>query len=874
VRDRIFVIPHTHYDAAVFQTRARYLEIGLAHIVYALRALGDDPRYRFVLDQTCYICPFVERYPEQEPVLREMIAQGRLQITCGMYTMADVNIPSGESFIRQVLYGKRYCRDRLGIEVTCGWALDTFGHHPQMPQLLRKAGFGSYWFSRGMPALPGPSEFQWEGIDGSRVLCVWLPYNYSLFFGSPTNLPQFAQWVRERYQVIKPFAATSNLVGLAGADVTPPEPHLPVMVEAFNCTGQAPFDLYVATPDEYLATLCAATGQGQDLPVVKGDFNPVFQGCYSSRIEVKQRNRELERLLTTVEKCQAIGACLGLDVNPGLTERAWEPVLFNQFHDLICGVQADDVYTDTMRGYDHAERLALDLLDELLVAIGSRVDTRGEGVALLVFNTLAQWRSDVAEAEVSFSNPGVWSLGLVDADGRPVPMQVTEAERYADGGLKRTHVLFVARDVPPLGYALYRVVPNGDPAPPVGWPTCSSGSGERTNWPGLSVPRQAENRGFIANGHCRLEFDLWTGALLSLRAGREGWEVIRDALGNVVARECDGGDFWELNGELRGLISTASDRDQPPPAPGEAHLSSTQVGDGVTRHGPAMAEFCIGHPFGAGWYESRVRVYAGLERIDFQTQILNDDEWVRYRVLFPTTIQAGTITHEIPFGAIERPAREYPAQNWVDYGNCQRGVALVNRGLPGNNVADGVMMLSLLRATQFINRGGWLAVPSSSGQERGKRFTFDYALLPHDGNWQQAHVYRVGFEFNNPLIVRKVAPQPGALPARWGLLELSEANAVVSAVKTSRDGGVIVRVYEAEGRPAPRVRMRLTSPLLAAEEANLLEDGESQLTVEDNVLCFDLDPFEIKTFKLRLGECEAMREFERLARTSGESGRQ
>ena len=159
MQDRLFIIPHTHYDAVVFKTRSEYLEMGLPIILHALRCLQADSRYRFVLDQVCYIRPFLERYPEEEAAFREMVAQGRLQIACGMDTMADVNIPSGESFVRQVLYGKGYCRDKLGLEVTTGWALDTFGHHPQMPQLLRKAGFDCYYFFRGVPDSRTPSEF-------------------------------------------------------------------------------------------------------------------------------------------------------------------------------------------------------------------------------------------------------------------------------------------------------------------------------------------------------------------------------------------------------------------------------------------------------------------------------------------------------------------------------------------------------------------------------------------------------------------------------------------------------------------------------------------------------------------------------------------
>jgi alpha-mannosidase len=236
---------------------------------------------------------------------------------------------------------------------------------------------------------------------------------------------------------------------------------------------------------------------------------------------------------------------------------------------------------------------------------------------------------------------------------------------------------------------------------------------------------------------------------------------------------------------------------------------------------------------------------------------VNNDQFVRYRVLFPTSIPNGTSTHEIAFGAIERPAkREFPAQNWVDYGDGARGVSLLNRGLPGNNVADGTLMLSLMRSTRLISYGyvgGFEpGVGSDTALELGKRLNFDYALMPHAGDWQKAGTARAGLEFNNPLITQAVAPHAGTLPARWGLLEVSDGSAVVAALKPGPDGASILRVYESSGRPVTGVRVKLHAGLSAVHEANLIEDTAGAIEVRDSAFQFDLHPYEIKTFKLEL----------------------
>src|SRR5581483_598124 len=165
----VYIVPHTHWEGAVFKTRAEYLEMGLPHIEKALYLLKKYPDYRFVLDQMCYVKPFLERYPQEEPLFRKLLAEGRLQIAGGTDTMHDNNMPSGESIVRQYLLGKEFFRDRLGYNVTTGWGLDTFGHNAQMPQILKLAGMRSYWFQRGVPGADTPSEFLWKGIDGTVI---------------------------------------------------------------------------------------------------------------------------------------------------------------------------------------------------------------------------------------------------------------------------------------------------------------------------------------------------------------------------------------------------------------------------------------------------------------------------------------------------------------------------------------------------------------------------------------------------------------------------------------------------------------------------------------------------------------------------------
>ena len=527
-KDVFFLIPHTHWEGAVFLTREEYLDIGLPNILRALRLLKAHPNYRFVLDQACYVKPFLERYPEEVATFRKFVKERRLAIVCGNDVMLDVNMPGGESYVRQVLYGKGYYRKHLGVDVTVGWELDTFGHHAQMPQLLKLGGYKSYWFFRGVADWKTPSEFLWEGIDGSRIPAFWLPHGYGMAYGSPNTLPEFTKFFKERFDWLAPFARGRGRVGPAGGDVTEPEEHQAALVEQFNRQPNAPFELRLAVPEDFEALVAKRS----DRPVIGGELNPIFQGIYSSRIELKQRTRELEGLLTAAEKLGVIQHWLAKPTDDEILWRAWEPMLFNQTHDLMSGVMTEHVYEDVVRGYDFSKRIAHDEVEGRLRSVSAAIDTEGEGVPVAVFNMLGWPRTDLASVNVGFSDGKVMGVKVVESDGASVPVQLLDGDRSPDGGLLRGHITFIARDVPAMGYSVYRVLPSATAAAAV-------------------ADEKPKGDAVLENDDYRVEIDAGSGAMHRLLVKEDNWEALR-APGNVVAREEDRGDLWEPYHTLDG----------------------------------------------------------------------------------------------------------------------------------------------------------------------------------------------------------------------------------------------------------------------------------------------------------------------------------
>jgi alpha-mannosidase len=836
----LWVIPHTHWEGAVFKTREEYLDVGLPHILEALRLLKTQPSYRFVLDQVAYVRPFLERYPEEAAAFRKFVAEGRLQLVLGMDVMPDVNMPGGETCIRQILYGKDYYREHLGVDVTNCWLIDTFGHHAQLPQLLRLAGYKTFWFSRGVPSRQHPSEFLWEGIDGTQIPAFWLPHSYGLMYNAPKDLAHFEQFVKGRYELLGRYSHEIDRVALSGVDVSEPEEHLAPMIEAYNRKPNQPLRLTMAVPSDFEAVVAGR----KNLKVFRGELNPIFQGTYSSRIEIKQEMRDMERVLTTAETLGVLAERLGGGISERTCWPAWEPVLFNETHDLASGVMTDHVYEDTLASYAFSRRLANEWIEKLREQIAAKIDTRGSriphngiphsGIPIIVFNTLGWPRTDVAEATVGIADPGIHSFRVEDAEGKEVPVQPVETTRRKDGGIETARLIFLARDVPALGYCVFHAIPQKDRDHP-----------ERETAPSVD------------GEFYRLTIDPSTGAVTSLVEKAGGRELLFGPA-NVISRETDKGDLWELYQGLDGGSAIAMKRKQPIPRSGQAKLTSEVHGPPQKMHtGSVFAEFRVSHPFDTGTFETRIRCYQGLPRIEISTTLVNNEKYVRYQALFPTAVARGKIVHSIPFGSIERPQGiEFPAQDWVDYSDGQGGLALLNRGLPGNLTTDGTMMVSLLRSHTLgaygFGGGYEPGMSSESGRQLGKARTVQYALYPHVGDWRAAQVFRAGLEFNRPLIAAKATTHTGELPQRWGLLEVTPSDVVVSALKPGRDGTAILRVYEAAGRPAKSVAIQVGRKLASARECNLLEDAGQPMSVENNTFRFDLRGFEIKTFELRI----------------------
>jgi alpha-mannosidase len=844
---RLFIVPHTHYDAEVFLNREVTLRWGSDNILDMLYLLDRDPEYRFTLDQRCYIEGFEALHPEQMEKLKAHVASGRVEMAGGMHVMPDTNIPSGESLVRQITFGRAYMDTTFNNSNRDGWMLDSFGHHPQMPQIMRLGGLDTYNIQRGVSDPQHPAGFWWIGLDGSKIRVEWMPHTYALIGVVPNTFPAFKQVVDHIVNLVQPYIYNNQFAALSGVDLAEPIQHLPVLARQYN-QSQNDVELVIATMEEYFAAQPPANFIERE-----GDLNPVFVGCYTTRIKLKQKNRALENAITSTEKLMAINhANAGTPIEN--LDHVWEPVLFNQFHDIICGSHLDEIYEHALDRCKLATTRAETLTQNALTAFTDQINTQGEGIPLVVANFLGRERTDAARCTVGLGNERWEWLALYDEDGSEIPLQLQDVHRHPDGSIKRADLIFIAQ-VPAFGYRTYFLRGGQERKFDTDlW----SDSANRAGIHGIITGNLRPNLGRMGNNLIDVEMNLRTGAINAIRLRALDWNVVDSKSDNgfaTVCRQEDQGDPWEYYGPLRGGITSTDPLIDPVPGRGEKRAVFTDEYGGIahTHGGPVMTEMVVSSPFNDGKFKITARLYAGLRRVELATELVNQQQFVRYRSIFPLNLTNPSITYEIPFGAIDRPEGEYPAQNWVDVHNGARGVALLNRGLPGHSLVGNVLTASLLKCIKVVEygAGGYSAKARDSlGFELGVEHSFDQAIVPHDGDWKSAQIYHEAQAFNSPLIVRKTTRHTGSLPPSGSFMTLEPDHILLHAFYYEGDT-LVIRISEAEGR-AGDGQVNLHWPVSSAAETDFMGKGATELATTERGFNFSIRPFEIKTFRIAL----------------------
>lgn len=363
---------------------------------------------------------WIEEYePQLFTKIQELVKLGKWHIIGGWYLQPDCNMPSGESFVRQILLGKKYFKDKFGVEPASAVNFDSFGHTRGLVQILKKSGYHSYLFMRPeQKSLPlQDHDFTWVGYDGSEITAHRLATGYGSALGQADK--KITEWMEANAD--KDLSLLPWGVGNHGGG--PSREDLRKIDQLMKDTRD--FEIVHSTPEQYFADLKIS---GKELPRHVNGLNPRFVGCYTSQMRIKQKHRQLENQLYLTEKMLSAAALQGYIKYPKaeLTE-AFKDLMTAEFHDILPGTSVQPVEETSINIMDHGLEIASRLRARAFFALASGQKAAAEGeIPILVYNPHPYKMKGIFECEFMLADQNwkeEFSLPVVYKDNVRLPSQ-------------------------------------------------------------------------------------------------------------------------------------------------------------------------------------------------------------------------------------------------------------------------------------------------------------------------------------------------------------------------------------------------------------------------------------------------------------------
>ena len=786
---RLALTGHAHLDLAWLWPVSETLRKGrrtFASVLSLMECYED-----FVFNQSsAQLYHWIETgSPEIFERVKRRIEEGRWEPVGGSWVESDCQIPSGESMVRQMLYGQRYFEDKFGHRSRVAWLPDAFGFSPALPQLLRGAGmegFFTYKLNWSETNEFPYDLYEWEGIDGSTVIAHDFENPGQDYNGNITPHDLYGTWSNFEGKRHHPESLFSFGWGDGGGGPSEQMLENYARLEEFPAMPR----LRMARVDEYFASL-----PEEDLPRWVGElYLELHRGTLTTQSAVKRLNRAAEHRLLEAEAVWTLAALRSHRYPGDELERLWKLLLLNQFHDVLPGTSISEVYEDTHSQLGEVVASATDLREAALRSLDGEEDIS----AVTVANAGLHARSLTALL------PAETSRVVTDAGGELLPTQLT-----------------------PDGLLVH--APDSD-VPGLGWTSLSLGEVTWTETASRVRAGGSDGGAYLENEILRVEIGA-DGSLRRVHDAEVGREVL-DGRGNqlwVYADKPPNWDAWDVHSSYEAEGQEIRD------------VESVEV----VERGPLRAAVRVTRR----WLGSRItqtyRLLSGSRRLDVETHLDWHERQLLLRALFPLNVRSHEATFETMYGAVERPTHrntswdevrfEVAAHRFCDLGEPGYGVALLNDGKYGHSARDNVLGMSLLRSPLY---------PDPFADEGEHRFT--YSLFPHPDDWTGAGVAREAFALNSPLFVGRGRVEP----IEYGLVAAEGVELALGSLKQAEEGGgVILRLYEPHGARGP-ASLRFAFDVRKVERVNLLEEPDGEIEARDNEFPLDVRPFEVLTLRV------------------------
>ena len=818
-----------------------------------------------------------EKFPEVAERLKKYLAEDKVELIGGTYAQPLGTMFSGESNIRQLVYGRETIRKALNYEVATFLDEEEFSH-PQIPQIALGAGYRyaslaqvDTWGRAGIPYLE-VNAFHWKGMDGTTILST--PKN-SLFGYSPDLIKLATSEAFKRLQVLgKPLLFTWEEFGWE----PPEEPSYLKTSEKYEQIASQ-FPVEFVTLKDYLDRH-GSNASKEPVYFRMDDWNKLLTwGLGGDQLRIM--DRKVEGTLLAAERFDAIATSLGAKDQTRSLEKAWKHLLASQSHDVgLCEYsrwQGDRMapldrledrhnFTWGAIGYNHldaAEEQGQQVLTTSLNTIAGRISSeparQGE-LAVTVFNPSAWERTGMATTGRIYPiRENTHDIVLRDRTGRMVPSQIIKSEKNDAGSLLVADIAFLAPNVPSVGYDTYYLdfLPRAAPTP-------------------TTDLRIDEQQLALENEFVKVKLSPKFGAIISLVDKRTGREMLDAEKGpfpifkgapnqdyelykDEVARKYGGHgatiplfyDSSKTEASYEGAVSSTA-------SSGDA-LPHTNRGSWIRwiEKGPIRATVKTHHAWRFLKFETYVTLGAGLPWVEVISRVLaeippaNDALGADHR--FPAEIQKGywltfapgfsptSVIRDFPLG-IEPTGRSYfQGRTFVDLLGDGAGLLVLHPGTQYfKRDAEGVFSNLIMREWEsyFSHEYGW---PRYS--------EYRHALAPHDGSLTHADRVRAAEAFSQGLITVVGKQAGGSLPPRKSFVRVEPKNLQILAFRKKVGPGFEIRAVEVEGKQGS-ASIEIDVSTARVCETNLLGKKIADVACKAGRINFESKPWQVQTFEI------------------------
>lgn len=816
---RVHLTPHMHWDREWYFTTEASRILLVNNMAEILDRLENDAGYPFyVMDgQTAILEDYFAVCPENRPRVKALVEAGKL-IIGPWYTQTDTMVVSGESILRNLLYGMRDCRE-FGEPMKIGYLPDSFSMSSQLPHIFNGFGLQHAMFWRGCSERHGTdkTEFRWQSHDGSEVTAQVLPLGYAI----GKYLPEDEDALRERLDKYLPVLEAASLTGDIllpnGHDQMPIQQNIfPIMEMLRRIYPQRSFQL--SRFEEIFDRIDAIKPQ---LALLRGEFNDgkymrVHRTISSTRMDIKQANAAIEnKIVNVLEPLCSLAWRLGFDYHHGLIEKMWKEIMKNHAHDSIGCCCSDKVHQEIMSRFILADDMAENLIQFTLRKIIDNLQHDGHTAdRLALFNFSLHPRQETVNTTIRIRAS---SFSLTDDQGHEVPYFIRDA-REIDPGLVDRQIVhygnydpFMEYDIqlcatlPAMGYVTLNVTPHQ---------------------PGISLPAPQGDQA-LENDYYRVTVNPnGTLDILDKQTFRRYQQVLELENGSDDGDEYDyspARDEWLLtSGHLTAEVSY-----QHQPWQSTATISLNMplprtLEDRAARTLSSEMPVTI-----------TVTLAKNSRRIEIDMALENRADDHRLRVLIPTPFASQTVVADNQFGCITRPVDDAAMANWEAEGwkeapvpvwqlmnfaalqDGHQGLALFTEGLREFEVVGekrDTFALTLFRAVGVLGkenlllrpgRPSGIKMPTPDSQMPGQQ-RYRFALLGFSGDHLQASVMQHARDYLTPVRTYNKIPYDAMklnltdnkTPSRYSLMQKCISGTVLSALKKAEDDeALIVRVY-------------------------------------------------------------------------------